>query len=97
MIGPETSLSSPSTKGPSSSAALGKQALLAFWRDLAQLLQERPGQWVAYHGDRQLGFASTGTELWRECLRQGLSPTEFVVRSIEPEDLDLVLEEPGSE
>jgi hypothetical protein len=73
-------------------AALGKQATLAFWRDLPQLLRERPGQWVAYHGDRQLGFGATRWELWQECLRRGLVPDEFVVRSIEPEDPSLILE-----
>jgi hypothetical protein len=76
---------------------LGKQALLAFWRDLPQLLQERPGQWVAYHGDQQLGFGRTRTELWHELLRRGLQPAEFLIRSIEPEDPDLVLEEPASQ
>jgi hypothetical protein len=76
-------------------ATLIKQAMLAFWRDLPQLLQERPGQWVAYYGDRQLGFATTHLELWQECIRRGLPPGEFLVRSIEPEDPTLVLE--GSE
>jgi hypothetical protein len=70
--------------------ALGRQALLAFWRDLPQLLQERPWQWVAYHGERQLGFGRTQTELWQECLRQGLHPDEFMIRSIEPEDPEVV-------
>ena len=69
---------------------LGRQALLAFWRDLPQLLQERPWQWVAYHGDRQLGFGKTQTELWQECLRQGWQPEEFMIRSIEPEDPEVV-------
>ena len=76
--------------------ALGRQALLTFWRDLPQLLQERPGQWVAYRGDRQLGFGKTQTELWQECLRQGLDPEEFMIRSIQPEDPDLVLDPPES-
>jgi hypothetical protein len=70
---------------------MGKQALLAFWRDLPQLLKERPGQWVAYRGDQRLGFAETRAELWQQCLKQGYTPGEFLVRSIEPEDPDLVL------
>ena len=78
-------------------AELGKNALLAFWQDLPQLLQERPRQWVAYHGGRRLGFGRTRTELWQECLRQGFRPDEFMIRSIEPEDPDLVADVPGIE
>src|SRR4051794_27765725 len=43
---------------------LGKQAVLAFRRDLPALLKERPGQWVAYHGPNRVGFASTDDELY---------------------------------
>jgi hypothetical protein len=56
----------------------------AFERALPQLLRERPGQWVAYHGDRLIGFAPSKSELYQECLRQGLPRGEFLVRSIEP-------------
>jgi hypothetical protein len=56
----------------------------AFYRDLPQLLQERPGQWVAYSGNRQLGFAATSTELYRECIRRGLAPSTFALFSNEP-------------
>jgi hypothetical protein len=61
-----------------------QQSLEAFRRDLAQLLRERPGQWVAYSGDRRLGFGRTKTELYQECLRQGYDPEQFVVDLIEP-------------
>ena len=88
---PSPSVSAPQDGQPRS-GELGRQALLAFWRDLPRLLQERPRQWVAYHGERQLGFASTRAELWAECQRQGLRPEEFLIRSIEPEDPDIVLE-----
>jgi hypothetical protein len=88
---PSPSGSAPPDGHPGS-GDLGRQALLAFWRDLPRLLQEHPRQWVAYHGERQLGFASTRAELWAECLRQGLQPEEFLIRSIEPEDADIVLE-----
>jgi hypothetical protein len=56
----------------------------AFYRDLPQLLQERPGQWVAYYGNQQLGFGATSTELYRECLRRGLAPEDIGLFSIEP-------------
>jgi hypothetical protein len=62
-----------------------EQAQEAFRRDLTQLLQERPGQWVGYAGPQRLGFAKTQTELYQECLRRGLRHDEFLVRCIEPE------------
>ena len=40
-------------------AELGQQAFRAFERDLPQLWEERPGQWVAYQGERCLGFAKS--------------------------------------
>jgi hypothetical protein len=70
-------------------AALNRASLLAFWRDLPQLLAERPRQWVAYHGERVLGFAPTRAALWQQCLDQGFRPDEFLIRSIEPEDPDV--------
>ena len=87
-----TPTASTSPEGGPGSGDLGRQALLAFWRDLPRLLQERPRQWVAYHGERQLGFAPTRAELWAECQRRGLKADEFLIRSIEPEDADIVLE-----
>jgi hypothetical protein len=63
----------------------------AFRQDLDQLLRERRGQWVAYHGRRQVGFAATKAELYQECLRNGLKPGEFLVRSIEPELEEIVI------
>jgi hypothetical protein len=60
------------------------QSREAFSRDLPRLLQERPRQWVAYHGDEQLGFAKTRAELYQACLGRGLNREEFLVCSIEP-------------
>ncbi len=57
-----------------------------FYRDLPRLLQERLGQWVAYHGDRLVGFSKTKTELYRECAQRGLPHDEFLIRSIEPQE-----------
>jgi hypothetical protein len=48
-------------------------------------MKGRSRQWVAYHGERRVGFAKSKTELYQACLRQGLRRGEFVVRSIEPE------------
>ena len=46
---------------------LQHQALCTFQRDLPQLWTERPGQWVAYHGDQQLGFAAQKHESYQQC------------------------------
>ena len=57
----------------------------AFRRELPELLKNRYGQWVAYHGDERLGFGRTQLELYRECLRRGLKDEDFVVWGISPE------------
>jgi hypothetical protein len=62
-----------------------QQSQSAFRRDLPQLLRERYRQWVAYHGDERIGFSPSKRQLYQECLRRGLQPGTFVVRSIEPE------------
>ena len=53
-------------------ADLGQQALRAFERDLPRLWEERPGQWVAYQGERLLEFAAHKHELYHQCFDQGL-------------------------
>src|SRR6266481_2110407 len=60
-------------------------AVPTFRQELSQLLQDYPGQWVAYQGDRRLGFAPTKTKLYQECLGRGLAPDEFEVFCIESE------------
>ena len=70
---------------------LMEQAETAFLRDQAQLLKEHGQEWVAYHGGQQLGTAAARDELYRECIRRGISPDELVVWSIEAvvEDMSL--------
>jgi hypothetical protein len=63
----------------------------AFVRDLSQLLAERPGQWVAYHGDERIGFAKTKVQLCQECQRRGLDEEEVIVYCIEEEFGPMVL------
>jgi hypothetical protein len=75
----------PLTPLPLTIAPIIEQAQRTFCSTLPQLLRERLGQWVAYHGDRQIGFARTKTELYQECFRQGLKRSELLVRCIEPE------------
>ena len=71
-----------------------RRAQSAFRRDLPRLLAERAGQWVAYQGDQQIGFGATKTELYQECLRQGIKRDQFLVRSVEPE-MDQIVLGPG--
>jgi hypothetical protein len=70
---------------------LGQQALRTFERDLPRLWSERPGQWVAYQGDRLLGFAAHKHELYQRYFEQGLERAEFVVFCIEPQVTEMVL------
>lgn len=64
------------------------EADAAFRRDLPQLLEDRPGEWVAYHGPERIGFAPTKDEMYRRCRERGLGEDEFLVSCVEPgEDL----------
>jgi hypothetical protein len=70
---------------------LQQEALRAFQRDLPQLWVERPSQWVAYQGSRQLGFATQKHELYQRCMQSGLRREEFVIFCIEPQETEVVL------
>ena len=70
---------------------LPQQALQAFQRDLPQLWKERPGQWVAYRGERQLAFAEQKHELYRHCLENGLGREEFVIFCIEAQETEIAI------
>jgi len=59
--------------------ALLAQSTGAFYRDLPELLKKHDGMWIAYHGDRCVGIARTETDLYQDCLRQGLPEAEFIV------------------
>ncbi len=94
---PGQSLAGPEQLPPAEAAAghvstiapMVAKSQAAFRRDLPELLKERSGQWVAYHGDTQIGFADSDATLCQQCLARGLTWDQFVVRSIEPEDLPL--------
>ena len=68
-----------------------QQALAAFQRDLPRLWVERPGQWVAYHGDRLIGFAARKHELYQQCFQQGFARDAFVVFCIESQETEMTL------
>ncbi len=68
-----------------------QQAHEAFRRDLGQLLDERPGEWVAYQGLTRIGVAASKTVLYQRCLSLGFRRGEFLVRSIEPAPGEVVM------
>jgi hypothetical protein len=70
---------------------LRTQALSAFQRDLPQLWAVRAGQWVAYQGDQQLGFALHKHELYQQCFQRGLARDEFVIFCIESQETEMTL------
>jgi len=70
---------------------LSQEALRAFMRDLPQLWRDRPGQWVAYQGDRQLGFALRKHELYQQLQARGLPREDFVVFCVEPQESEMTL------
>jgi hypothetical protein len=74
----------PKSAEPAWDDAMIEHGRQAYQRDLPELARQRPGQWVAYHGARQVGFAPSRAELWQQCLEQGLPEGEFWVFSIEP-------------
>jgi hypothetical protein len=67
-----------------------RNSLEAFHRDLPQLLREHPREWVAYHGDRAIGFAASQVDLYERCLGQGFAEGEFLVQCVvsEPDIVD---------
>jgi len=70
--------------------AIREQAEATFQEHLPQLLVERPGQWVAYHGPKLVGYAKTDLELYRECQRQQIPAGEYLVLPIELEGPDTI-------
>jgi hypothetical protein len=70
--------------------SLGLLAVATYRRDLPRLLEERPGQWVAYHGDQLVGFDKDQLPLVLECNRRGYRGEDYIVRCIEPELPDIV-------
>ncbi len=70
---------------------IAQQALPRFLRDLPQLYLQRPGRWVAYQGDRQVGFAHEKHTLYRQCFDEGLRREDFVVFCIESQETEIVL------
>ncbi len=60
-------------------------AAVQFEQDLSQLLKDRAGQWVIYHGAKLLGFGGTKTDLLQACYARGYRDEELYVAKIEEE------------
>jgi hypothetical protein len=61
-----------------------RKGYAAFDRELPRLLEERRGQWVAYHGEERIGFHADDLALYEECERRGIPEEEVLVVRIEP-------------
>lgn len=70
---------------PQPEAGTLREAVAAFRRDLPGLLRTHPGQWVAYHGGRRIGFADSKTLLIRYCGGEGHRPADLFVAKVQPE------------
>jgi hypothetical protein len=66
-------------------APMTARSQAAFRRDLAGLLPKHSGQWVAYHGDEQIGFGKSQTELYQVCFARGLKRGDFFVGWVDVE------------
>ena len=66
-------------------------AAAQFQHDLPELLKDRRGQWVIYHGAKLVGFGGTKTDLLLACYSRGYSDDELYVAKIQ-EDVDVSLE-----
>jgi hypothetical protein len=65
-------------------AALQRLSWETYQRELPTLLEERPGEWVAYRGDQRLGFGTTKTKLYQHWFSQGMTIDELFIACIEP-------------
>lgn len=59
-------------------------ALQTYERDLPEMLKTHYRKWVAYHGDKRIGFGRTEMELYKRCFQMGLKETDFLVLSVQP-------------
>ena len=70
--------------------------LATYRREVPELLKKYAGQWVAYHGDKRLGFNRNRTKLVLYWIDRGIPNLEMltrVVAPLTPEDLGEDLED----
>ena len=75
----------------SESTQLHQLARKQFTRDLPRLLRDHFGQWVLYHGDRQVGIAHHSGELYETCREHHLALDEVALFEIIAPDQDIPL------
>jgi hypothetical protein len=62
-----------------------------FDHDLPQLLRDHFGDWVLYHGDRQVALARHTGELYETCRQQRLPLEEVMLFEIIAPDQEILL------
>jgi hypothetical protein len=62
-----------------------KRGQAAFRVELPALLKTHYRLWVAYHGDRRLGFGHSSVKLLHEWLNRGIPNEELLVRCVQPD------------
>jgi hypothetical protein len=62
----------------------------AYLRDLRELLKNHKGQWAVYSGDRRVGITRTDRQARELAAKEGLKRGEFLLRLIDPSDLEYV-------
>lgn len=68
-----------------------RRALDAHRRDLPELMKTHYRQWVAYQGDRRLGFGRSQLQLIQKYLREGIPEDELLVLRVDyelPDEID---------
>jgi hypothetical protein len=86
---PSEAQPTPGTNSEMASEAIPEgiaDSIATFRRDLPTLLEEHAGDWVAYNGDRCLGFGNSKTDLYQQCLDRGIDDDRFIVEFVEPDD-----------
>ncbi len=62
----------------------------AFRRDLPRLLDSHHGEWVAYYRGELFDSGPSMVDLYLKCLGRGIPADEFVVRHVDPGNLEEV-------
>jgi hypothetical protein len=75
------------SRGPTATAEVSTprltQCYQAFLRDLPTLLDQCPGQWAAYAGEKRLSIGPSKRDLYRQCIALGHRDGDFLICGIE--------------
>ncbi|MBY0229550.1 MAG: hypothetical protein K2W96_09750 [Gemmataceae bacterium] len=67
-----------------------QQAYAAFLRELPELWETHPNQFVAYRGGTRFGLGKEKHVLHRQCQEAGLAWGEYIIFGIVPQDDEIV-------